>query len=244
MRLTQLWQRQPNGPSGARPMCANAWKFLLCFVVALALADRASAAFVVTYTFAGQPGNQASQSADANPANGVAGDISRGPGLTAVAVANSMSSRGYTVGPTLDLTDYYTLTISANAGFALDLTELEFSHRRTLNGPRNILVRSSLDGFASDVFTTEANTVTVRNTVTFGAAFQGLTSVELRIYGSGATAETGIWVLGDTGGHNLTLEGDIRAAPAVVVPAPAGWVLLATGLPGAVWLARARRRAG
>src|SRR5688500_16632104 len=100
-------------------MRATAWRLLFCCLVALAGTGRANAAFVVTCSFSGSAGNQTSEPADANPANGTAGAISRGSGLTASAGADSINSSGFTTGSSIDANDYYTLTISADAGFVL-----------------------------------------------------------------------------------------------------------------------------
>ena len=48
---------------------------------------------------------------------------------------------------------YYEITITPAAGYTIDLTNLDFGNRSTSTGPKAYALRTSLDSFASDVFT-------------------------------------------------------------------------------------------
>src|SRR5262245_17099827 len=120
---------------------------------------------IVTYDFTGATGDQAS-----TPATGVASGLSasvidRGPGVTASAAANSISASGWSTSG-IDLNDYYGFTLTPSGGFTLNVDSLTFSERRSATGITAISVRSSLDGFASDLFTATVpdDTLTRRQT--------------------------------------------------------------------------------
>lgn len=86
---------------------------------------------------------------------------------------------------------YIAFTITPNAGYTLNLTSVELNIRRSTTGspsgagPRQWSLRSSLDGFTSDLGNgaiTLNTTPTI--TVTLGSAFQNLmTPVTFRLYG-------------------------------------------------------------
>lgn len=51
----------------------------------------------------------------------------------------------------LDAGKYYEVTISPNSGFGVNLDTIRFSARRSPTGPRSYSVRSSVDGFTSNI---------------------------------------------------------------------------------------------
>jgi MYXO-CTERM domain-containing protein len=146
----------------------------------------------------------------------------------------------------IDLTKYIAFTLTADAGFAIDMTSITFGLGRSATGVRQWQWRSSLDNFASALtnYTTlnagltntagvlqnpDANSNWTGNTLTVsGAGFSGLSSVEFRLYGYNSEATTG------TGGLQgpLTFTGTVSA-----VPAPGAVALL-----GVAGLLGARRR--
>ncbi len=82
----------------------------------------------------------------------------------------------------------YSFTITANAGYVLNLTSLNFDAMRGgAATPRGYVVRSSADGFAANLAT--ADLLTARPTFTnvnvslTGSAFQNLGAITFRIYG-------------------------------------------------------------
>lgn len=56
-----------------------------------------------------------------------------------------------TTAPGPDLSRYYEMTLTPLAGNQLDVDDITFGLRRTGTGPRDLSIRSSLDGFASDL---------------------------------------------------------------------------------------------
>jgi len=123
--------------------------------------------------------------------------IGRGSGLTATLGAGAFNASGFTLTAVLDPTDYFTITVAPAAGRTLSLRRLELDERRSATGIRNWSVRSSLDGFATDLgtFAVPDDTNTRSNQqIPLGAAFQNLAApVEFRIYGFTAEGSGGTW---------------------------------------------------
>ena len=153
-------------------------------------------------------------------------------------VLNPINSDDWTLDPFRDLTDYYELTLTPTAGFALDLDVLAFTYSRSRLGPTTLAVYSSLDAFGSAIATNTLSIVDVDEVRLFIsplAAFQDLTSpVTFRIYGYGTIDVSGDLRLGidDPADPiffppNLLIVGD--ASP---IPEPATFTLLAFGLAG------------
>jgi cysteine-rich repeat protein len=157
---------------------------------------------LATFSFTGAGGGEVSLPADGTaPAPGLASIpvISRGPGLTASAAANTFSAAAFAVTATIDLADYFSFTVTPAAGFSASLLGITLDERRSATGIRTWSVRSSLDGFTSDLATfTVPDDINTRldQPVPLGLAFRGLTApVEFRVYGFAAEAAAGTWRL-------------------------------------------------
>lgn len=169
--------------------------------------------------------------------------LTRGVGITTSATANAFNSASWTmpahstVASAVASNDYYTIRIIADPGFTLDLTNFVYRNQRSGTGPSNITLRTSADGFTSDVASwvvagTTANDVSTALNIT------GVTDIELRIYGSGATGAAGTLRVADGGNHGAT--GIDLAVFGAVVPEPGTFALLLAGL-GVVTAVRRRR---
>jgi len=195
------------------------------FALVLGLPALASATpFTATYTFTGSPGNQVSEPIDSQPLGASFADITRGPGVTAFAGANSINSVAWTTGSTIDPNDYYQFVVTPQPDFAVDLTQLDFSERRSAQGILTFDIRSSLDAYATSLFmvTLPDDTLTRRFTVPLGAAFDDLTTpVTFRLFGYGSQSGSGTWRLGvapspdNPSGFpaNFQVFGDARVVP-------------------------------
>jgi hypothetical protein len=104
---------------------------------------------------------------------------------------------------------YFQFSVSANAGFNLNLSTLEFDAARGgAATPRGYVVLSSVDGYTSVV--DQQDVPTVRNVLTHfsidlsGAQYQGLSTVTFRIYtytpGGGRSVEY----------SNVTINGKVQ----------------------------------
>ncbi len=139
---------------------------------------------------------------------------------------------------------YVGFTVTAEPGFQLNLTQLSFNYFATRGAPRSLdytetlYVRTSADGFAADLSGNYSlNPFTSNGTVQSasfdlsGASFQGLGSLEVRIY----------QVINDTVNEfndisrtdNVLLQGSVAA-----IPEPSAVLL---GILGSLLLLRRRR---
>ena len=119
---------------------------------------------------------------------------------------------------------YLGFTVTANGNNILNLDSLEFDIQRAANGPNDYSVRSSVDGFATDIPTGLAEgftdggitaTRTVQNIDLSDPSFDGLTSIEFRIFVD--DRET------NTGGGSAVVFDDIVLNGLVFTPGASIW---------------------
>lgn len=128
--------------------------------------------------------------------NATFSNLTRGSGLTAASLANAFNSSGWTTAATPDANDYYEFTITPSAGFQFSATELRVGLQRSSTGPPNLALRSSLDGFVSNIGPVIAppsgTTATTTISLTTVTGLQNSTvPVTLRFYGYGASSGAG-----------------------------------------------------
>jgi cysteine-rich repeat protein len=152
------------------------------------------------FTFTGAAGDEPTFPADV-VAPGLASPpvMSRGPGLAVAAAAGELSSELWQLTATFDPTDHYAFTVTPTAGATMTILGIELDERRSLSGPLFWSLRSSLDGFATDLamFVLPDDDLYRRDQlVPLGAAFANLAApVEFRIYGWDAQGSLGTWRL-------------------------------------------------
>jgi hypothetical protein len=152
---------------------------------------------------------------------------------------NLINSNSWVNGQGIDLTEYYQVTITANAGQALNLLSFSLSDIVSSKGPRSAEIRTSVDNFGSTVGAAWAPTQTNANHVInfTGSQFTGLTTVTIRIYGyasTGTGAASQYALTQNLGAPTLTFDSFQS------VPVPATALLVLVGVP--VLLARRRFR--
>jgi len=189
----------------------------------------ARAEIIAGWDMTGETGSQASSSPDSNAVNITAGSLTRGSGLTVSTAADSISSSGWTMGTGIDANDYYQFGFTVAGGYAVDLTSVNFSERRSATGIRTWELRSSVDSYAAAITTVGVpdDTNTRQQSVTLPTAtFSDLAgAVTFRVYGYNSEAGTGTWRLADyTTDTMITIRGSV-----VPEPASAG-LLLAAGV--------------
>ena len=152
---------------------------------------------VAQFSFTGATGTEATFAANlADPALAATPVMSRGAGVTPSTAADAFSASGWTTAAALDASDYFSFTVTPAAGNAMNLRTLQLDERRSATGIRSGAVRSSLDGFATDLalFTVPDDTLTRTQTIPLPAQFQSLAApVEFRIFGFQAEAAGGTW---------------------------------------------------
>ncbi|WP_296311915.1 T9SS type A sorting domain-containing protein [Winogradskyella sp. UBA3174] len=140
--------------------------------------------------------------------------ISRGAGLNALENNNSFASTNWTTTTISDAVtnnDYLEFTITPNAGFQFDVTTMLFKTRRNNNGFTSVALRSSLDGYATNI--DEIIPITANSqTVTFNVGqTNNAFAVTYRLYGT-ANTNGGNGRLGASGANNdIIVNGSISA---------------------------------
>jgi len=166
---------------------------------------------VTQFTFTGAAGSEATFAASlADPGLAATPAMSRGAGVAPSTATDAFSASAWTTGTTLDPGDYFSFTVTPAAGNALNLRAVLLDERRSATGIRSWSLRSSLDGFASDiaVFTVPDDTLTRSETAQLPAQFHDVTTaVEFRIFGYQSEAAGGTWRI-----DNVALIGGIAPA--------------------------------
>ncbi|MCK6612570.1 MAG: hypothetical protein L6Q78_16205, partial [Bacteroidia bacterium] len=155
-------------------------------------------------------GSPVTVNATKNPSNSSIVVLSRGTGLTSSSSSARFSATGFATGATLDLAnqDFLTFTLQANPGYAFNLNSsvLTISLGSSGTGPATYGVFTSVGGFTSNSQQVGSNlTASSNQTITFpSSGYNGLSNLEIRIYGWNAGATTG------SGGLiSLTLTGQV-----------------------------------
>lgn len=165
-------------------------------------------------------------------------NLTLGAGVTPVANGNRFGGNnwwntGNSVNSTLTEAiagnDYIEFIVTPNVGFSFTPTSLDFIWDRSATGPSSVTLRSSADGFITDLGTVTGivNSVFATNTITISGLTALTTATTFRLYGYAATN------IGGTGGFdqpaplpgaiNVTLNGTTAAAtPNVLVNPGAG----------------------
>lgn len=174
--------------------------FLAIYALILLSASQASAQLLQQFNFTGALGSEVSLAPDGQPANGSLGSITRGSGIQPSAANNVFSAKGFTTDPAVvDSADYFDFPIAANSGFQLSLDSIVFGQKRSNSGVRSYVVRSSLDGFNSNL-KADSGTVVIsyKNKVVLGSQFQNMSSgqnLRIRFFGYGSGSLSGTWRL-------------------------------------------------
>ena len=207
---------------------SNRSSFIACLLAVSLMPCALQAADLVKWDFTGALGSQTSTSATFTATGITAASISRGSGVAGSASGSSISSTGWTSSNTIDSNDYYTFAITVDAASTLNLDSISFAERRSGTGIRTLSVRSSLDGYATDLVTpigVPDDTAVRDQTVALSSSFEALTNttVTFRIYGYAAEASTGTWRIQNhstLGGLVLTGELVDSSAPTLASTVP------------------------
>lgn len=123
-----------------------------------------------------------------------ASGISRGAGIAGEAGPNSYNASGWG-SPSMNPNDYFEFTLSPDAGYDMDFTYFSYNSQASAAGPLNFSVRSSLDGFTTDLGPGAPTSATIDLT---GPGFQNIsTPITFRIYAWGAPLESGTFSIND-----------------------------------------------
>ncbi|MEM1185430.1 MAG: hypothetical protein AAGI53_10580 [Planctomycetota bacterium] len=183
----------------------------------------------------GNDGNSPSLPTTGTVSNLSAADWTRSADINPSSAGNTFAANGWNDGD--ETTNYFSTTLTVDAGYQLDLADLVIGIRRSGSGPTSINLRSSLDGFSSSLFTFDGSDDGFQNDIIDLSSLGPITgSVEFRITGAGASSANGTLRIGDYSEFptffDLQFQGDVS-----LVPTPGA--MAAFGLAG---LAAARRR--
>lgn len=210
----------------------------LALVAPLAIGASANAAVIASYDFTNE-----SLASDVSPSNAAASDFSDGSGYSNTSfdgddreVAGAGS--GGNAATNSDNGEYFFFTVTADAGYELNLDGIELDAQRAGSSPDRITVFALPDGDDSLEATIVDNQ---RLNTTFtnyggganlqGAAFQSLDSIEIRVVFHG----------NNQGGGFNEVDNVVLTGESVLIPEPASLALL--GLGGLCLLPRRRRNA-
>jgi hypothetical protein len=121
--------------------------------------------------------------------------IGRGIGIAGSNANNRYNADGWTTAASVDLNDYIEFGLTPNLGCFIDFSELLYTSQASGNGPTVFAVRSSVDGFTSNIATPTSSGGTVSLTA---ASFDNIASaITYRIYGYSAVLTTGTFSVND-----------------------------------------------
>jgi len=234
-------------------------KFLLASVIALAAHSQSWGAFI-TYNFGTASAN--GSAAVTAGTSGLISDVTFGNatiansfGTVGTPIATTSASSGYTapvnatgqfnIGQAVNnaafssaTSPYFSFVVNNASGNALTLDSFGFGSRSTATGATLLSLRSSVDGFASDIttFTATANSTWVGfNNAALTTSLGSSASVELRVYASGGASNAG------SGTINTRLDDvSFNVSSVTAVPEPTSLALL--GMAGCTGLVAAYRR--
>lgn len=213
--------------------------------------DNAQAAIIAQYTFPGPDTalETGPQYDSTTTASGVTASPITEPGNLILEISSaattpanapflrSVDSNATSAADAVTGNEYFEFTVSPGVGSELDLASLTFNVARGGGStPRGYVVRSSADGYSTDLSTADVATVrpayTAVNVSLADAAFQNLiTPLGFRFYiyapGAGSSVDF----------DDITLNGEVTA-----VPEPSAIALLGLGIVGMVAVARRRSR--
>ncbi|TAE39655.1 MAG: T9SS C-terminal target domain-containing protein [Sphingobacteriales bacterium] len=134
-------------------------------------------------------------------------NIGFGVGLTSQATNDRYNLKAWPTGA-LSANDYIEFKLTPNNTFKINFTSLVYTGSVSTNGPANLVLRSSIDNYASDIATINPTGATISLSA---AAFQNITTViNFRIYGYNAGSTTGTYSI-----NNFTFNGTVVPATPV-----------------------------
>lgn len=163
-------------------------------------------------------------------ANITASGIGRGAGIAGTAAINRYNTNSWG-NAAFDANKYFTFTITPNSGYLINYSNFNVTLQKSnaTNSPQNFVLRSSLDGFTTNIAGTVINfpgTSAANFNVSLAAAgFQNVSaSIEFRLYGytSGATTAT-------CSVNDFIFSGTVVQAPTLYVTDLTGFGNICTG---------------
>lgn len=185
---------------------------ILAFVLLLSC-SLSSNAQILTFEFAALAGGEATANSNYNDANLSSSTISRGAGLTASANGGRFNATNWaltSIANAVSGNNYMEFTITPTAGYQFSVSSIVIQLQRSATGNTMLALRSSVDGYATDLDAQKAvtdNTTTQTFTFTFAQA-NSTSAVTYRLY-SYAEATAGTGGPGDGTGNDIIVNGTV-----------------------------------
>jgi len=113
---------------------------------------------------------------------------------------------------TQNTSNYWTFTITASSGYYLSVSSITIKGQRSGTGPTNVALRSSIDGYASNIGS-QSGLQNNSTTISFSSlSISNQTSITFRVYGWEASNSNaaGTWRIGD--GSSASLDIDVQGS--------------------------------
>lgn len=179
----------------------------------------------------GNLGTETSKVSSFNDANLTTSNLVLGSGVTPIGNANRLGGQdwfdagdtaaGTTLAESVTGNDYIQFTVTPNSGFYFSLTSFVFAWDRSGTGPNSVALRSSIDGYGSNIGVVSGlpASQSTGNTIAISGISTITTATTFRLYGYGATGTAGTGGF-DTASNvvNVQLNGTTAAIGPCVVP--------------------------
>ena len=173
---------------------------------------------ILTFDFAGLVGNEASANSNLNNANISTSTITRGSGLTASNNGDRFNATSWataSIANAVTGNDYMQFTITPNATCDFSISSIEIILQRSATGPRGIALRSSIDGFATNLDGEKPITDnTSTQTFTFNFTHSNISSATTYRFYMWAETTQGSGGPGDFAENDIVVNGTTSCASA------------------------------
>ncbi len=200
-------------------------KLSLCAIITLTFVTSAKAQ-IVAWEMNPNSGNETTVNATTIDPNLNISTISRGNGLTPIALPRAYAASSYTLnGDLFDSffnRDYLQFEISASSGFEVSLSTLDVNFRRNNSGPNRFIWMYSTNGTNYRNFSNFITYTTVGgngrmqtqldlSNITDMQNVPSGTTITIRLYGWGATSNSGSFAIGRLAGNDLSIGGTVAS---------------------------------
>jgi hypothetical protein len=197
-----------------RPASTGSW---LIFLLMALLGSQVGFAqgTLGNYSTGSLSGTPSSVTASGVATNATFSTLTRGSGISGTSASGEFASTGFSTSSTLTISnnEYLQFTITPASCFKFSASSIRLSLYRGSEGPRSLVLRSSLDAYGSNigsVITPTTSTTTYTISLTGISGLQNSTSaVTLRLYGYFSTTTSGSLRIDDGSVNGVEVDGTV-----------------------------------